>query len=292
MSRGDVTDSVMLAQAAPAMGEFDPKMLEMPKVHNAVYQGGSDFILTQNRVEAQSQNQQGVETPADKAMNEVMTSIQKELADRKAKNGSVGEADLKEVLPKYFPKMKEAISLADTQAAASRKIAADEYVRVKPDLQRFSTEFPKAMERFTNATEKVPDADGEKVDGLLTELTDAKTSAARKAEIRKDLAKYPDLADSTEALQKMTTEAEAKFGKLTQAVKDMTHGLADGLLHRGFYAQSLQQADGDPKEIERVAREAQAVQQLYIQAVKAPGTLYMPPEDLQPKKPLPPLQKA
>lgn len=291
MSRGDVTDSVMLAQAAPAMGEFDPKMLEMPKVHNAVYRGGGDFILTQNKAESPVQ-EQGAETPADKLMKEVMAGIQQELTDRKTKNGSVGEADLREVLPKYFPKMKEAITLSDTHAAASRKIAADEYVRVKPDLQKFAEEFPKVTERFSKAAGAVPEADGERVEGLLTELTDAKTAESRRAQIRQDLAKYPDLAASAEAGTKLTTDAEAKFGKLSQAVKDMTHGLADGLLHRGFYVQSLQQTGGDAAEIERVTKEAAVIQQLYLQAVQAPGTLYMPPEDLQPKKPLPPIHKA
>ena len=127
---------------------------------------------------------------------------------------------------------------------------------------------------------------------MLTELNGEKTSAARKAEIRKDLSKYPDLAESSEALMKMSNIAEAKFGKMYQGITDMQTGLTQGLAYRGFYAESLKQSGGDPKELDRVTKEAQAVAQLYVRAMQAPQLLFMPPEDLQPRKPLPPVIKA
>ncbi len=246
-------------------------------------------------VQAQAPSEQALkeqQTPAQKLMTETLNAAEKELAARKAKNGSIGEADLKEIMPKYFPKMKEAVALADTQAAAGRKTAAEEYLRVKPDLEKFATDFPKAMERFGKASDAVPEAEGEKVGAMLTELNGEKTSAARKAEIRKDLSKYPDLAESSEALMKMSNIAEAKFGKMYQGITDMQTGLTQGLAYRGFYAESLKQSGGDPKELDRVTKEAQAVAQLYVRAMQAPQLLFMPPEDLQPRKPLPPVIKA
>lgn len=249
-----------------------------------------DMVLVQNEV-APGQAPEQL-TPAQKLMNETIKDVQKELAERKAKNGTLGEADFQEILPKYFPKMKEAITLADTTAAAGRKTAADEYLRVKPDLEKFQVDFPKAVERLGQASNAVPETESAKVGGLLSELTDSKTSDERKAEIRKDLGKYPDLAESAEAFAKLSNDAEAKFGKLYQGITDMQTGLAEGLTFRGFYAKCLSQSSFDTKEIERINKEGEAVAQLYIRAMQAPHTLFMPPEDLQPKKPLPPLQRA
>jgi len=188
--------------------------------------------------------------------------------------------------------MKEAITMADTAAAAGRKTAADEYLRVKPDLEKFSEDFPKAVERFGKASNAVPDADAQRVGGLLQELNDERTSDDRKAAIRKDLSGYPDLAESSEAFIKMSKDAETKFSKLYQGVIDMQTGLAEGLAFRGFYSTCLKQSNGDPAEIERINKEGEAVAQLYIQAMQAPQLLFMPPEDLQPKKPLPRVYKA
>ncbi len=279
-----------VAEPAVMMAKFDPEtMLKMPAKFEKTSAQTGDFVLTQAQVPGAQQQEM---SPAEKLFTETMTSAKKELDDRKAKNGKVDETDFKEVMPKYFPKLKEAITLADTQAAAGRKTAADEYTRVKPDLEKFAADLPKTMERFGKASAAVPEADGEKVGSLLTELVESKTADARKADIRKELAKYPDLADSAEALNKLSTDAEAKFGKLYKGVQDMQNGLAQGLVIRGFYGESLNQTGGDPKEIERVVKEAQAIAQLYVRAMQAPHTLFMPPEDLQPKKPLPPVHKA
>ncbi|MCC7529282.1 MAG: hypothetical protein IT342_12235 [Candidatus Melainabacteria bacterium] len=278
------------AEPAIMMAKFDPEtMLKMPAKFEKTSAQTGDFVLTQAQAPGAQQNEL---SPAEKLISETITAARKELAERQAKNGKVDAADLKEVMPKYFPKMKEAITLADTQAAAGRKTAADEYLRVKPDLEKFAVDFPKAFERFGKASNAVTEADGESVGSLLSELVESKTAAARKAEIRKELAKYPDLADSAEALNKMSTDAEAKFGKLYKGVEDMQNGLAQGLAIRGFYVESLNQTGADPAEIEKVKNEAKAVAQIYIRAMQAPQTLFMPPEDLQPKKPLPPLQRA
>lgn len=279
-----------VAEPAILMAKFDPEtMLKMPAKFEKTAAQTGDFVLTQAQAPGAQQQES---SPAEKLMSETITAARKELAERQAKNGKIEAADLKEIMPKYFPKMKEAITLADTQAAAGRKTAADEYLRVKPDLEKFAVDFPKAFERFGKASNAVPEAEQEKVGTLLGELIEDKASAARKAEIRKELTKYPDLADSAEALGKMSTDAEAKFGKLYKGVEDMQNGLAQGLAIRGFYLESLNQSGGDAAEIEKVANEAKAVAQIYIRAMQAPQTLFMPPEDLQPKKPLPPLQRA
>ena len=280
-----------VAEPAVMMAKFDPEtMFKMPAKFEKTSAQTGDFVLTQAQTPGEQQQQEL--SPAEKLMNETMTAAKKELADRAAKNGKIEEADLREIMPKYFPKMKEAITLADNQAVTSRKTAADEYLRVKPDLEKFSVDFPKVLERFGKASDAVPESEEGKVGPLVEELVSDKTTAARKAEIKKELGKYPDLADSAEALNKMSTDAEAKFGKMYKAAEDMQSGLAQGLAIRGFYAESLNQAGGDPKEIERVLTEAKAIAQLYVQAMQAPQSLFMPPEDLQPKKPLPPLQKA
>ena len=297
MTRSAALDA-NIANAAQADAEqtpftragFNPQDLLQTVQGKSERTAQGDMVLVQNGAKPTELPQEM--TPAQKLMNETITAVQKELADRKSKNGTLGEADFQEILPKHFPKMKEAITMADTAAAAGRKTAADEYLRVKPDLEKFAVDFPKAVERFGKASQAVPEADSEKVGGLLSELTDEKTADARKAEIRKDLSKYPDLADSAEAFTKLSKDAEAKFSKLYQGVTEMQTGLAEGLAFRGFYAQCLNQSSFDTKEIERVNKEGEAVAQLYIRAMQAPQTLFMPPEDLQPKKPLPPLQRA
>lgn len=284
-----------ISQSAPAEAQespfvragFDPQ--ELLKQTPVKLDG--DKVLVQNAAPTE-QALQELQTPAQKLMTDTMEAAKKELTERKTKNGSVSEADFKEILPKYFPQMKEAISLADKQAAAARKTAETEYVKVKPDLERLSAAMPKAMERVGAALNTVPKDDQPKVGALLGELTDDKTAAARKAEIRKDLAKYPDLADSAEAFTKVSKEVEQKVAPLAKAITEMQVGLAQGLSFRGFYAESLKTADADPNEIQRVTKEAQAVAQLYVRAMQAPGLLFMPPEDLQPKKPLPPVYKA
>lgn len=292
-SSEDFYAQASMAEPAIMMAKFDPEtMLKMPAKFEKTSAQTGDFVLTQAQTQAPEVQQKQEMSPAEKLMSETITAVRKELADRQAKNGKIETADLKEIMPKYFPKMKEAITLADTQAAAGRKTAAEEYLRVRPDLEKFAADFPKAMERFGKASDAVPQADEEKASDLLVELTDAKTADARKADIRKELAKYPDLAESAEALHTMSKDAEAKFGKMYKGVEDMQNGLAQGLAIRGFYFESLSQVEGDPAEVERVTNEAKAVAQLYIQAMKAPQTLFMPPEDLQPKKPLPPVHKA
>ncbi len=279
-----------VAETAVMMAKFDPEsMLKMPAKFEKTSAQTGDFVLTQ--AQAQAPAEQPL-SPAEKLMSETITAAKKELAERQAKTGTLGEADFKEVMPKYFPKMKEAMTLADTQAAEGRKTAAEEYLRVRPDLDKFKVEFPVAMERFGKASNAVPEAEAPKVGALLGELLSDKTAAARKAEIKTELAKYPDLADSAEAFNKVNVDAEAKFGKLYKGVEDMQSGLAQGLAIRGFYAESLNQSGGDPAEIAKVTNEAKAVAQLFMRAMQAPQTLFMPPEDLQPKKPLPPLQKA
>jgi hypothetical protein len=278
------------AQTAVSMAKFDPEtMLRMPAKFEKTSAQTGDFVLTQ----AQAPTEQKQElSPAEKLMNETVAAAKKELDDRKAKNGTIGEADFREVMPKYFPKMKEAITLADTQAAAGRQTAETEYKLVKSDLEKFAVDFPKSMERFAKASSAVPETEQPKVGALLGELTEEKTADARKADIRKELAKYPDLAESAEAFTKVATDGEAKFAKLTKGISDMQEGLAQGLAIRGFYLESLNQSTFDTAEIERVTNEAKAVAQLYVRAMQAPQTLFMPPEDLQPKKPLPPVYKA
>ncbi len=278
------------AQTAVIMAKFDPEtMLRMPAKFEKTSTQTGDFVLTQAQVPTEQKQEI---SPAEKLMNETVTAAKKELDDRKAKNGTIGEADFREVMPKYFPKMKEAITLADTQAATGRQTAESEYKLVKPDLDKFAIEFPQSLERFTKASSAVPETEQPKVGALLGELTEAKTADARKADIRKELAKYPDLAESAEAFTKVATDGEAKFAKLTKGISDMQNGLAQGLAIRGFYLESLNQSTFDTAEMETVTNEAKAVAQLYVRAMQAPQTLFMPPEDLQPKKPLPPVYKA
>lgn len=289
MSRGDVGDSLVVAKATPAFGEFDPEMLKMPARFDKTSQAG-DFVLTQAQAQAPVEEQKL--SPAQKLMDDTIAAAKKELEERKNKNGTLSDADFKEILPKHFPKMKEAITLADQQAATGRRNAEAEYKRVGVDLAKFTEDFPKAMERFGKASDAVPEAEQEKVGALLSELTEDKTTAERKQAIRKDLAQYPDLAESAESVMNLTTESEKKFGPLFQAVEDMQQGLASGLANRGFYATCLKQTDSDPKEIERVTKEAEALARLFVTAMQAPQMLFMPPEELQPKKPLPPVYKA
>lgn len=277
------SSSVMLAELRPQ---------DMFKVQGVQFENSAktgDFQLTQ--AQAQSVTEKP-DTPAGKAMSEAVTGFQKELAERKAKNGKLAETDFGEILPKYYPKMKEAISLADTSAAQGRKEAADEYLRVKPDLQAFGKAFPQAMERFSNASNAVPVGEDEKVGKLLTELTGDKTAAERKSQIRQELAKYPDLTDSAEHLFKVKTDADAKFEKLNAAVEKMQTGLGQSLMFRGFYSQAITQGFGNPAEAEQATKEAQMISQLYVKAMTAPQTLFMPPEELVPPKPLPPLRQA
>jgi hypothetical protein len=269
---------------------FNPQDLLQKTQGQSDRAGQGDMVLVQHEVKPTEAPQEM--SPAQKLLSETTTALQKEIADRKLKNGTVTEADLREIVPKYFPKMKEAITLADTAAINGRKLAADEYLRVKPDLEKFADDFPKAVERLGKASNAVPEADAERTAGLLSELTEEKTAEARKAEIRKDLSKYPDLAESTEAFVKLSKDAETKFGKLYQGVSEMQAGLAEGLAFRGFYLQCLNQSSFDTAEIERVKKEGEAVAQLYVRAMQAPQTLFMPPEDLQPKKPLPPTLRA
>lgn len=290
MSRGDVGESLAVAKATPALGEFNPEMLKMPTKFDKTSGQSGDFVLTQAQAQQPAEQQQM--SPSQKLMDETVKAAKKELEERKAKSGTLSDADFKEILPKHFPKMREAITLADQQAANGRRTAESEYKRVGADLAKFSEDFPKAIERLGKASDAVPDAEQEKVGTLLSELTSEKTSSDRKDAIRKDLAKYPDLAASAEEAMKLNADAEKKFTPLFKAIEDMQTGLATGLSHRGFYATCLQQADGDPKELERVTKEAQALAQLFITAMKAPEQLFMPPEDLQPKKPLPPVYKA
>jgi hypothetical protein len=264
-------------------------MLKMPARFDNTSQAG-DFVLTQAQAQAPVEEQKL--SPAQKLMDDTIASAKKELEERKNKNGTLSDADFKEILPKHFPKMKEAITLADEQAATGRRTAEAEYKRVGADLAKFGEDFPKAMERFATASDAVPEAEQEKVGALLSELTEDKTTAERKQAIRKDLAKYPDLADSAESVMNLTAESEKKFGPLFQAVEDMQQGLATGLTNRGFYATCLKQTDSDPKEIERVTKEAEALARLFVTAMQAPQMLFMPPEELQPKKPLPPVYKA
>ena len=289
MSRGDVGESFVVAKATPALGEFNPEMLKMPARFDNTSQAG-DFVLTQAQAQAPVEEQKP--SPAQKLMDDTIASAKKELEERKNKNGTLSDADFKEILPKHFPKMKEAITLADEQAATGRRTAEAEYKRVGADLAKFGEDFPKAMERFATASDAVPEAEQEKVGALLSELTEDKTTAERKQAIKKDLAQYPDLADSAENVMNLTAESEKKFGPLFQAVEDMQQGLATGLASRGFYATCLKQTDSDPKEIERVTKEAEALARLFITAMQAPQMLFMPPEELQPKKPLPRLYKA
>lgn len=289
MSRGDVSESIVVAKSTPAMGEFNPEMLKMPARFDKTSQAG-DFVLTQSQAQAPVEEQKL--SPAQKLMEDTIAAAKKELEERKNKNGTLSDADFKEILPKHFPKMKEAITLADEQAATGRRTAEAEYKRVGADLAKFGEDFPKAMERFATASDAVPEAEQEKVGALLSELTEDKTTAERKQAIRKDLAKYPDLADSAESVMNLTAESEKKFGPLFQAVEDMQQGLATGLANRGFYATCLKQTDSDPKEIERVTKEAEALARLFVTAMQAPQMLFMPPEELQPKKPLPRLYKA
>ncbi|HNB24770.1 MAG TPA: hypothetical protein PKZ32_20280 [Candidatus Melainabacteria bacterium] len=290
MSRGDVGESLVTAKATPALGEFNPEMLKMPTNFDKTAAASGDFVLTQAQVQAPGEGAQI--SPAQKLMDETVAAARKELEERKSKNGTLSDADFKEILPKHFPKMKEAISLADQQAAEGRRTAEAEYKRVGADLAKFTEDFPKAMERLGKASSAVPEAEQEKVGALLTELTEEKTSAQRKEAIRKDLEKYPDLAASAENVMKMSTDSEKKLGPLFKAVEDMQVGLATGLTGRGFYAACLRQANGDPQEIERVVKEGQALAKLFVTAMQAPQMLFMPPEDLQPKKPLPPVLKA
>ncbi len=290
MSRGDVGESLAVAKATPALGEFEPEMLKMPAKFEKTSAQSGDFVLTQ--AQAQTPGEQQQLSPAQKLMEETVTAAKKELEERKTKNGTLSDADFKEILPKHFPKMKEAITLADQQAADGRRTAEAEYKKVGADLAKFSEDFPKAMERVGKASNAVPESEQEKVGALLSELTNEKTSADRKEAIRKDLAKYPDLTASAEEVIKLSTDAETKFSPLFKAVEDMQTGLASGLSSRGFYAACLKQSDSDPQELERVTKEAQALAQLFIRAMQAPETLFVPPEELQPRKPLPPMHKA
>ncbi len=226
-------------------------------------------------------------TPAAKVMDETMTAAQKELAERRTKNGSISPEDLQEILPKYFPKMKEAISLSDAMASGARKEAEAEYKIFKPFVDQFERDLPAASKRTEAAAAKIPDSDREKVNPLVMELVDEKTTDKRKEEIRTDLAKYPDLVESVEGMNKLLTEFAAKSTKLENAVQTMQNSLQESLVIRGMYKASLEAGFGDRAELERVEKEAAVVQQLFKQAITDPRPLFVDPADLQPKKPLP-----
>lgn len=231
-------------------------------------------------------------SPAAVMMDATMTAAQKEVQERKAKNGTITPEDLKEILPKYFPKMKEAITLSDQTAATARKEAEEAYKVAKPAFETYPTELPKASQRLFAAAQAVPEAERAKVEPVLKEFIDEKATPERKAEIRKELAKYPDLIDSIEAVDTLQKDMSAKLEKLSTAVGTMQNSLAESLMMRGMYKGSLEAANGDMAESQRVEKEAAIVQELYKKAMTNPEVLFVDPTDLAPKKPLPPLRSA
>lgn len=204
-------------------------------------------------------------TPAQKMTDETLEALSKELQARQAANGKLTEKDLKEILPKYFPKFEQAVTQADTDFDAKVKSGKAELAKLKPELDRIDAELTPHVEKFVAAAQKVPDDKAEEVDGMLTEYSNKDTTAERKAEIEKALnGAYPGLLDSAKAVDQIV---EANKGVLEQEQKikeGVQVAVIDSFKTRILYAQALQDGGGDASKAQEIMQQAQALQMLIM----------------------------
>lgn len=289
MSRFDVCDGAQQGCATLDLTGFQDELFsERVKLIQAK-QGDQPTAEAPEQI-PQAQNGQE-KSEAQKTVEATITAIAEELRARKEANGgTIGEADVREILPKYFPKFQEAVTQADTHFGETRTAAVAEMDKLKPELDRIDAQLAPVVEKFVKAAEMVSEADAESVDAKLVELEDPATAPERKAALEKELnGKYPGLVDSNREMNKILEDNKDVITKVEQLRNDLQNATIDSYQARVFYAQALLEGGGDPQAIERIGQELEMLKMLIM---VGPDVHFVKPEDVQPPPPKVPVQKA
>lgn len=211
--------------------------------------------------EAQAGGTKQVEkSKAIKIAEETLQAIQKDLQQRQKDNGKLEEKDVKEILPKYFPKLEEAVKEADSNFETVIGAAKPEWVKLRPELEQFQQKAEPIAAKFGAAAEKVAEADVEKVGGLIDEYGAKGTSDARKKEIEKDLSQYPGLLDSYLEMAKLRSDNAAMLDKAQKIQAGVAQAVKESIVVRDLYAEALVDGGGDQTKAEKIAQESQLLQ--------------------------------